>query len=70
MPDLTAIFQHLGEYAEVTVSLNMDEDKVGRTMTVSLLSSTVTSVGLLRKNRVDAVSRTIMLPIKMKKPLY
>lgn len=69
--DLTAVFQHLGKYEEVTVKLEKDDDMVGRTMTVSLLSSKVTPVGLLAgKNRVDAVSKTIILPIKMKKPLY
>ena len=68
--DLTAVFQHLGNYDAVEVKLDTDEDTRGRIMTVSLQSSKLTPVGLLGKNRLDAVSKTIILPIKMRKRLY
>ena len=68
--DLTAVFQHLGKYDEVTVKLEIDDETGGRTMTVVLLSSEVMPVGLLGKTRLDAISKTIILPIKMKKPSY
>ena len=67
--DLTAVFQHLGNYDAVQVKLDTDEDTRGRTMTVHLESSKVTPVGFLGENRVDAISKTIILPIKMKKRL-
>ena len=39
-------------------------------MTVVLVSSKLTPVGLPGKKRLDATTQTIILPIKMKKPLY
>ncbi len=68
--DLTAVFQHLGRYDEVEVKLETDEDTIGHTMTVVLVSSKLTPVGLPGKKRLDATTQTIILPIKMKKPLY
>ena len=67
---LTAVFQHLGNYDEVEVKLETDEDTIGRTMTVVLTSSKLTSVGMLGKKRLDGMTKTIILPIKMKKRLY
>ena len=68
--DLTAVFQHLGKCDEVTVKLDKDDKTGGRILTVALQSSEVTPVGLLGKTRLDAISKTVILPIKMKKPLY